>query len=159
MTSPRNAAQEYSSDWVLLNMATRLRWLCGVLGVCLAVVLGAYWYHQIVRAEHYERLAENNRLRVLRLDAPRGLIYDRSGRTLVENTPTFRLMIDRSASADLDASLAFAAGILGRKERELRAALERHRGVAREVPVLLAEDLELTQVARFEVSEPEHPEF
>jgi penicillin-binding protein 2 len=159
MMSLRNAAQEYSSDWVLLNMATRLRWLCGVLGVGLAVVLGAYWYHQIVRAEHYERLAENNRLRVLRLDAPRGLIYDRSGRTLVENTPTFRLMIDRSASADLDASLAFAAGILGRKERELRAALERHRGVARGVPVLLAEDLELTQVARFEVSEPEHPEF
>ena len=159
MMSLQNPAQEYSSDWVLLNMAVRLRWLCGVLGVALAVVIGAYWYHQIIRAEHYERLAENNRLRVLRLDAPRGLIYDRSGRILVENTPTFRLMIDRSASSDLGASLAFAAGILGREERELRAALERHRGVAREVPVLLAEDLELTQVARFEVSEPEHPEF
>ncbi len=159
MMSLQNPAQEYSSDWVLLNMAVRLRWLCGVLGVALAVVIGAYWYHQVIRAEHYERLAENNRLRVLRLDAPRGLIYDRSGRILVENTPTFRLMIDRSASSDLGASLAFAAGILGREERELRAALERHRGVAREVPVLLAEDLELTQVARFEVSEPEHPEF
>ena len=159
MMSLQNPAQEYSSDWILLNMAVRLRWLCGVLGVALAVVIGAYWYHQIIRAEHYERLAENNRLRVLRLDAPRGLIYDRSGRILVENTPTFRLMIDRSASSDLGASLAFAAGILGREERELRAALERHRGVAREVPVLLAEDLELTQVARFEVSEPEHPEF
>ena len=159
MMSLQNPAQEYSSDWILLNMAVRLRWLCGVLGVALAVVIGAYWYHQIIRAEHYERLAENNRLRVLRLDAPRGLIYDRSGRILVENTPTFRLMIDRSASSDLGASLAFAAGILGREERELRAALESHRGVAREVPVLLAEDLELTQVARFEVSEPEHPEF
>ncbi len=157
--SLQNPAREYSSDWILLNMAVRLRWLCGVLGVALAVVIGAYWYHQIIRAEQYERLAENNRLRVLRLDAPRGLIYDRSGRILVENTPTFRLMIDRSASSDLGASLAFAAGILGREERELRAALERHRGVAREVPVLLAEDLELTQVARFEVSEPEHPEF
>lgn len=159
MMSLQNPAQEYSSDWVLLNMAVRLRWLCGVLGVALAVVIGAYWYHQIIRAEHYERLAENNRLRVLRLDAPRGLIYDRTGRILVENRPTFRLMIDRSASSDLGASLAFAAGILGREERKLRAALERHRGVAREVPVLLAEDLELTQVARFEVSEPEHPEF
>ncbi|MDE2689208.1 MAG: penicillin-binding protein 2 [Acidobacteriota bacterium] len=157
--SLQNPVQEYSSDWVLLNMAARLKWLCGVLGMALAVVIGAYWYHQIIRAEHYERLAENNRLRVLRLDAPRGLIYDRSGRILVENTPTFRLMIDRSVSSDLGASLAFAAGILGREERELRAALERHRGVAREVPVLLAEDLELTQVARFEVSEPEHPEF
>ncbi|MCY3933033.1 MAG: penicillin-binding protein 2 [Acidobacteria bacterium] len=157
--SLQNPTREYSVDWVLLNMAARLTWLCGVLGVGLALVVGAYWYHQIVRGEHYERLAENNRLRVLRLDAPRGLIYDRSGRILVENTPTFRLMIDRGAGADLGASLAFAAGILGREERELRTVLERHRGVAREVPVLLAEDLDLTQVARFEVSEPEHPEF
>lgn len=159
MTSLQNPSREHSSDWVLLHMAARFRWLCGGLGLCLAVVVGAYWYHQIVRAEHYERLAENNRLRVLRLDAPRGLIHDRSGRILVENTPIFRLMIDRSRSLDLGASVAFAAEILGRDERELRAALERHRGVALEVPVLLAEDLELTQVARFEVSEPEQPEF
>lgn len=157
--SLQDPTREHSSDWVLLNMAARLKWLCGALGLCLAVVVGAYWYHQIVRAEHYERLAENNRLRVLRLDAPRGLIHDRSGRILVENTPTFRLMIDRSRSADPAASLAFAAEILGREERELRAALERHRDVAREVPVPLAEDLELAQVARFEVSVPEHPEF
>lgn len=157
--NPRKLTREHSVDWILLNMAARLKWLCGALGVALAVVVGAYWHHQIVRAEHYERLAENNRLRVLRLDAPRGLIQDRSGRILVENTPTFRLMIDRGASSDLGASLAFAAGILGREERELRAALERHRGVAREVPVPLAEDLDLTQVARFEVSAPEHPEF
>ncbi len=159
MMSLQNPTREHSSDWVLLNMAVRLKWLCGVLGLCLAVVVGAYWYYQVVRADHYEQLAENNRLRVLRLDAPRGLIYDRSGRILVENTPTFRLMIDRSRSADLGASLAFAAEILGHGERELRAALESYRGVAREVPVLLAEDLGLTQVARFEVSVPEHPEF
>ncbi len=159
MKSRRNPAGEHGSDRLLLDMAVRLRWLCGALGLGLAVVLGAYWYHQIVRAERYERLAENNRLRVLRLDAPRGPIHDRSGRILVENTPTFRLMIDRSRSADLGASLALAAEILGRDERELRSALERHRGVPREVPVLLAEDLELNQVARFEVSVPEHREF
>ena len=159
MTSLQNPGREHSSDQMLLNMAARLKRLCVVLGTALAVVLGAYWFHQVVRAEHYERLAENNRLRVLRLDPPRGLIHDRSGRILVENTPTFRLMIDRGASVDLGASLAFAAGILGREEGELRTALERHRGVARDVPVLLADDLELSQVARFEVSEPEHPEF
>ncbi len=143
----------------LLDAAVRLKWLCVVLGVGLAAVWIACWYHQVVRAEHYERLAENNRLRVLRLDAPRGRILDRAGRILVENAPTFRLMIDRSESSDLSASLAFAAEILGRDERDLRAALARYPGVARDVPVLLAEDLELNQVARFEVSLPEHPEF
>ena len=56
MMSLQNPAREHSSDWVLLNMAARFKWLCGVLGLCFAVVVGAYWYHQIVRAEHYERL-------------------------------------------------------------------------------------------------------
>ncbi len=160
MTSARTPPGEYGSGWILLGMAARLKWLCGALCLFLAAVVVAYWHHQVFRARHYERLAENNRLRVLRLDAPRGLIHDRSGRILVENTPTFRLMIDRSKSADLDASLAFAAEILGREEGDLRAALAPYRGVAREVPVLLSEGLELSQVARFEVfREPEHPEF
>ena len=159
MTSRRNPAGGHGSDRVLLDMAARVRWLGGALGLALAIVASAYWFHQIVRAERYERLAENNRLRVLRLDAPRGPIHDRAGRILVENTPTFRLTIDRGATADLDASLAFAAEILDRDRRELRGALERHRGVARDVPVLLAEDLDLNQVARFEVAIPEHPEY
>ncbi len=150
---------EHSADRVLLIMATRLKWLAASLAVGFFVVLSSYWYFQIVRSEHYWRLAENNRLRVLRLEAPRGLIYDRSGQLLVENAPTFRLLIDRKLSADLEASVAFAANILERDEEGLRNSLKRYRGVPRDVPVLLAEELELNQVARFEVAIPEHPEF
>lgn len=151
---------EHSADRVLLLMANRLKWLVWSLAAGFAVVLGSYWYYQVVRGEHYGRLAENNRLRILRLDAPRGLIYDHSGQVLVENTPTFRLLIVRNRSADLEASLAFAADILGHDDsRELERSLERHRGVGSDVPVLLAEELELNQVARFEVSVLEHPEF
>ena len=150
---------EHSADRVVLLMATRLKWLAGSLAVAFFVVLSSYWYLQIVRSEHYWRLAENNRLRVLRLEAPRGLIYDRSGQLLVENVPSFRLLIDRSLSADLEASLVFAANILDRDEEGLGESLQRYRGVPRDVPVLLAEELELNQVALFEVAIPEHPEF
>lgn len=150
---------EHSADRVLFNMATRLKWLAASLAVGFFVVLSSYWYFQIVRSEHYWRLAENNRLRVLRLEAPRGLIYDRSGHLLAENAPAFRLLIDRKLSADLEASVAFAANILERDEEGLRNSLKRYRGVPRDVPVLLAEELELNQVARFEVAIPEHPEF
>ena len=150
---------EHSADRVVLLMATRLKWLAGSLAVAFFVVLSSYWYLQIVRSEHYWRLAENNRLRVLRLEAPRGLIYDRSGQLLVENVPSFRLLIDRSLSADMEASLVFAANILDRDEEGLGESLQRYRGVPRDVPVLLAEELELNQVALFEVAIPEHPEF
>lgn len=154
-----NPGHEHGPDRLLARMATRLRWIATALAVAFSVVFGAYWYFQIVRSDHYWRLAEDNRLRVLRLEPPRGLIYDRTGRPLVENAPTFRLLIDRSLSADLAASVAFAAEVLGRDEDELARTLGRYRGVASEIPVLLAEELELNQVARFEVSPPEHREF
>ena len=149
----------HSADRVLLLMATHVKWLAASLAVGFFVVLSSYWYFQIVRSEHYWRLAENNRLRVLRLEAPRGLIHDRSGRLLVENAPSFRLLIDRSLSADQEASVAFAASILERDEEGLRDSLKRYRGVPLDVPVLLAEELELNQVARFEVAILEHREF
>ena len=154
-----NPGHERSVDRLLAQMATRLKWLAAALAIAFSIVFGAYWYFQIVRSDHYWRLAEDNRLRVVRLDPPRGLIYDRSGRPLVENAPTFRLLMDRSLSDDLEASVAFAAEILARDEAQLRNTLERYRGVARDIPVLLAEELELNQVAQFEVSVPEHPEF
>ncbi len=152
---------ETAGDRLVLLMATRLKWLAASLAAGFFVVLSAYWYFQIVRSGHYWELAENNRLRVLRLEAPRGLVYDRSGQLLVENVPTFRLLIDRSLSADLEASVAFAANILELDEDELEDSLERYRGVPRDVPVLLAGELELNQVARFEVAGDmsEHPEF
>ena len=152
---------EHGADRVLFLMAARLRWLAASLAVGFFVVLSSYWYFQIVRSEHYWELAENNRLRVVRLEAARGLIYDRSGRVLVENVPTFRLLIDRSLSTDLDASLGFAADILERDADELKDSLRRYRGVPQDVPVLVAEELELNQVARFEVAGDisEHPEF
>ena len=153
--------RERSAGGVVLLMATRLRRLASSLAAAFLVVLSSYWHVQIVRSEHYLELAENNRLRVLRLEALRGPIYDRSGHLLAENVPTFRLFFDRLRSSDPEASLAFAANVLGRDETELEKVLERHRGVPRDVPVLLAEELEFNQVARFEVAGDmsEHPEF
>lgn len=155
------ANDEQSADRVLLRMTVRLKRLAALLAVGFLVVLAAYLNLQILHSTYYWELAEDNRLRVFRLEAPRGPIYDRHGRLLVEHVPAFRLLINRSRSADLEASVAFAADILERDEKELEDALERYRGVPRDVPVLLAEELELNQVARFEVAgdASEHPEF
>lgn len=152
---------ERSAEGVVHMMAVRLRMLVSSLAAAFFVVLSAYWHVQIVRSSHYLELSENNRLRQLRLEALRGPIYDRSGHLLAENVPTFRLLFDRSRTADPKASLAFAAHVLERDERELEAALELYLGQPRDVPVLLAEELEFSQVARFEVAGDiaEHPEF
>lgn len=50
-------------------------------------------YLQISLHESYELLAEGNRNRVLPVLAPRGIIFDRYGNALVQNTPSFDLVL------------------------------------------------------------------
>ena len=127
--------------------------------VLLVVVASSYWFVQVVRGDYYRELAENNRMRTLPIRASRGLIYDREGRLLAENVASYNLLIDVSRSGDLDEGLEFAARTLDRPVGELREVLERQRAVMPFRPVLIAEDLSLSQVSRLTVSALEYPEF
>src|SRR3970282_2935223 len=61
-----------------------LRYGIAAVGVLLLV---GFWQLQVVRSDYYAELAERNRIRTLPLMAPRGLIQDREGRTLVNKSP------------------------------------------------------------------------
>lgn len=141
------------------ELVVRARLLLGVFVALLAVVCIGYWRIQIVHGAYFHDLAENNRLRRLPIKAPRGLIYDRNGRLLVENIPSYTLLLDRSRSRDIEGSLGFAASVLKRPETQLDAVVARYRGAASFTPVLVAENLALAEAAHFGVTSLEHPEF
>ncbi len=46
------------------------------------------FYYQIIRGEYYYNIAEQNRLRIYTLNAPRGNIYDIKGNILADNRPS-----------------------------------------------------------------------
>ncbi len=141
------------------DLVRRVRLLVAVAATLLVLIGTSFWSVQIVHGDYYRELAENNRLRKLPIRAPRGLIYDRKGRLLVENVPSYDLLIDRSRTADFDASVAFAARILDRPEAELQAAIDRAGQGPAYKPALVAANLDLGQVGRFEAKRLEHPEF
>ena len=141
------------------NLVQRLPLFQVALVAMLVLVGGSYWFVQVVHGDYYRTLAEDNRLRNLPIEARRGLIHDRGGRRLVENVPSYNLTIDPARTADVGASLRFAAGVLERPEADLRALLERPNRGAPYKPVLIAENLSLTQVAHFNAVALEHPEF
>ena len=67
------------------RMAVRLAILGVVALVIFAILLLRLWSLQILSGTKYEAAALNNQLRTLRVEAPRGPILDRDGRTLVTN--------------------------------------------------------------------------
>lgn len=67
------------------GLALRIAILGGVALVMFAVIFLRLWYLQVLSGDHYLAQANNNRVREIKIAAPRGKIVDRNGHTLVDN--------------------------------------------------------------------------
>lgn len=126
--------------------------------LALALVLvGRLLYLQVGQFLHFRTLSNDNRIAVRPILPPRGLIYDRHNRLLVQNEPSFTLRLYPEKVADLDAMLDRLARDLP-LTTEQRAAIER-RLADREPyqPVTLVQGLDSASVARFAVRQNQYP--
>ncbi|MEA2484169.1 MAG: penicillin-binding protein 2 [Thermoleophilaceae bacterium] len=69
------------------GLALRIAILGGIALVMFAIVFFRLWYLQVLSGDHYLAQANNNRVREIKIAAPRGKIVDRNGHTLVDNRP------------------------------------------------------------------------
>ncbi|MGH2443399.1 MAG: penicillin-binding transpeptidase domain-containing protein, partial [Chloroflexota bacterium] len=58
-----------------------------------AILAGRVWYVQVVQGKYYKQQADTSKIRVIPVQAPRGIIYDSQGRQLVYNTPSWSVQI------------------------------------------------------------------
>lgn len=71
--------------------------LLGLLGVRL-------YYLQIVRGDYYSDRAESQRVRLIPIPAPRGAIFDRNGKLLVDSRPTYNVVLSNEALKSVNAN-------------------------------------------------------
>ena len=69
----------------------RVVWLMMIGG--MVVLLSGLWRLQMNRGSEYFTLSEENRIKLIPLKAPRGIIYDRHGRPCVRNQASFNVML------------------------------------------------------------------
>ncbi len=129
------------------------------VGAVLSLLAVAYWFVQIVRGDYYFSLSENNRIRAVKITAPRGYVLDRNGAILVENQPAYTLHLYRREARDLEASITFIVDLLGLNMEQVRSRVERGRRDPEFVPIPIAENLGIEEVAAVQVRAAEHPEF
>src|SRR5881227_274964 len=84
------------------KVTIRLAVLQYVVVVVFSVLAVSFWVLQIVQHAKFEEMAENNHQRTLALRAPRGIVFDREGRVLVENRHSYSISIDRERTKDLN---------------------------------------------------------
>ncbi|MGH7273062.1 MAG: penicillin-binding protein 2, partial [Nitrospiria bacterium] len=71
------------------EIRNRAAWLAGFVLLVFCFLLARAWYLQVFQGNYYRGMAENNRVRLVEITAPRGFLYDRNGNLLVNNTPSF----------------------------------------------------------------------
>ncbi len=88
-------------------------WLV-VLMIGIVVLIGRAAYLQVVRGEHFSAVADGNRIRIVDIKAPRGVVYDRHQQILVENIPSLSLAVVPVDLTNDDQDLAEVASALSR---------------------------------------------
>jgi penicillin-binding protein 2 len=115
--------------------------------VTFAALAISFWFLQIIQHARYQEMAENNHQRTLALRAPRGVLFDRDGKVLVENRHSFNISIVREHTRDLDRTVRLLAEVAGLDAADVRHIVDRHRSEPIYQPIVIVEDASLAQVA------------
>ncbi|VAW41238.1 Peptidoglycan D,D-transpeptidase MrdA [hydrothermal vent metagenome] len=128
-----------------------------VLIFFFAVLVSRLWYLQIQQGDKYRQLADSNRVRYVEVVPPRGNIFDRKGRAIVTNRPSFNVVMSRENRGINDELLKKMASILGEDVSVLLERIRKMAGTPGHIPIRLAEDIDWDKVAFIENNRLELP--
>jgi penicillin-binding protein 2 len=139
------------------SVGIRLSGMQYFISCCFLALAVGFWVFQVAEHSKFREMAENNHLRTLPLRAPRGVLFDRNGKVLVENRYSATISLVREQISDLDATIRTLARVAGLDEREVREAVNRRRREPTYRPVEIIDDASVEQLARIAAHKLELP--
>jgi penicillin-binding protein 2 len=110
------------------RVTVRIAVLGGLVIAILAMILLRLWSLQVLSGNHYRTLADDNRIREIRVHPPRGAILDRNGKVLVDNRTVMALEIRPSdlpaRPAERSAELRELGRLVGMSTRQIRRRIQ-----------------------------------
>jgi penicillin-binding protein 2 len=131
--------------------------LAGGQGLMFAALAARMYYLQVVEADRFAMLAEDNRINPRLLPPPRGRILDRFGVVLADNRQDYRAVIVREQAKDVEAVLERLGAIIGLDPEDRKRIMKEMRLRRAFVPVKVRENLTWDEVSRIEVNTPDLP--
>ncbi len=118
-----------------------------VVAALFALLAVAFWMFQVAQHQKFDEMAENNHRRRLPLPAPRGVLFDRDGKVLVENQNTVNIALDPRAVRKHRRNPRVLAAATGADEAQLRETVNRRRREPSYRPIVLIENATQAQIA------------
>lgn len=123
-----------------------------IIGLVIRLV-----YLQVVGHEHYATLSKDNRIKISPLPPTRGIIYDRNGRMLAENVPTYSLELIPEQIKNMDETLAKLQKLLDIPDEKIEQFQKQRKRNKSFVSTPLLQNLSDEDVAKFAVVRPYYP--
>jgi penicillin-binding protein 2 len=112
-----------------------------VIVLILAILVFGLWRLQILDVANYRSLAEANRIRKVPVLAPRGKIFDREGRLIVDNYSSTSCFLVRDQIRDADSELPRIAAGLHIPLEQLQATLRHFAAAPKYQPIPIKQDI------------------
>ena len=120
--------------------------IVGMIGILLV----GFWKLQVVDSDKYLQWAERNRVRSIPVIAPRGRMLDRDGRVLVDNYPSFSVLLLRDDPALVQKNLAAISDGLNIPLADLKEQLQNSRNLKNFQPIVIKPEASKADVAFIE---------
>ena len=128
-----------------------------LISVFLLILL-YFWRLQVLDHSLYQRLADNNRIRLIDMPATRGIVTDRNGVILADSSPDYTLAaIPEDMEKNRTSEIASLADLLGRDSEQ---AVDRFKKNSTNTPysaVRVFDRLDSKEVSLFEVNQDRFP--
>jgi penicillin-binding protein 2 len=132
-----------------------------LLGAGQLAVFGALaarlYYLQVVSADQYALLADENRINHRLLPPARGVVFDRNGVPVARNRPTYRVLVIPEQARDLGGTLYQVARLIQLPAERVAEVMVEARRRRSFVPITIRDDLTWSEVARIAIHAPELP--
>ena len=125
----------------------------------LVVLVGGLWRLQVLGASDWKVLAEANRVRKVPVLAPRGKIFDREGRLLVDNYPSVSCYLLPEQIKDESVDLPLIAQGLHIPVEQIQSTIKRFSTAAKYQPIPLKQAITEDEQAFIEAHRNELPEL
>ncbi len=154
MNRPTRIVTEANQSYSFSRRAVALAAAQGSVGLLLAARMG--WL-SVAENEHYQMMAESNRVNMTLVPPRRGWIVDRHGVPIANNRTDFRVDIIPDRLQNADRELALLRQVLGLSEEDIERIKLDLKGAAGFQPVQVAENLDWDRFAAVSVRLPELP--
>ncbi len=143
---------EYEKVMKEKALPDKYKWCKWVLIVTMIILSIRLWHLQIMQGNEMRQQSEMNRIRIKKVLAPRGIMFDKMGKILADTRPSFNLYITPEDIKDFNQTVDGLSSLMGIDREEIIEKLKAASNFPSSFPVKIKDDVSMDELAKVEAN-------